>query len=223
MPETNLRSALTIDLSGHLQTAFEGALRRLGFATIDTASGWQEGRALVAARKPDLLIAYVRMDGEQSGSVEELAAARALNPTMKVVATSEDANIDEIRRALASGADAFVRADTHPDDLATAVRQLFTRMIYFADRVAGERRQPYPDARVFRLTPRERELVALMAAGLSNAQIARQLWVSEQTVKWHLTNAYRKLGVRNRTQASAVLHGTAGRSAPRLDGVTAPR
>jgi DNA-binding CsgD family transcriptional regulator len=58
------------------------------------------------------------------------------------------------------------------------------------------------DARPTPLTRRESEILALISQGLPNAEIARRLWISEQTVKFHLTNIYRKLGVSNRTQAS---------------------
>jgi DNA-binding NarL/FixJ family response regulator len=59
------------------------------------------------------------------------------------------------------------------------------------------------------LTPRELEILRAAAEGPTNAQIARQLWVTEQTVKFHLSNIYRKLGVSNRTEASryALMHG----------------
>ena len=58
------------------------------------------------------------------------------------------------------------------------------------------------DADHQQLTPRELEILRLVAAGASNGHIARQLWVTEQTVKFHLSNVYRKLGVANRTEAS---------------------
>jgi DNA-binding CsgD family transcriptional regulator len=56
------------------------------------------------------------------------------------------------------------------------------------------------------LTKRENEILRLVADGLPNAEIARRLWVTEQTVKFHLSNIYRKLGVSNRTQASQWIH-----------------
>ena len=67
-------------------------------------------------------------------------------------------------------------------------------------------RRPELDASHQRLTPRELEILRLVAAGASNGRIARQLWVTEQTVKFHLSNVYRKLGVANRTEASHYAH-----------------
>jgi DNA-binding CsgD family transcriptional regulator len=68
---------------------------------------------------------------------------------------------------------------------------------------------PQPDPKLNELTRRELEILRLVAEGLTNAQLARMLWLSEQTVKFHLSNVYRKLGVANRTEASrwAQVHG----------------
>ena len=65
------------------------------------------------------------------------------------------------------------------------------------------------------LTAREREILTLVADGLTNATIGKQLWVTEQTVKFHLSNIYRKLGVSNRTEASRFVH-TSAPGRPRL-------
>jgi DNA-binding NarL/FixJ family response regulator len=104
---------------------------------------------------------------------------------------------------------AFVVKKAHPDDLAVAVRQAYEHSIFlpgwtsetepaFADR------PDHPD-----LTRRELEILRLVAEGHSNADVAKMLWVTEQTVKFHLSNIYRKLAVGNRTEASrwAQVHG----------------
>ena len=112
--------------------------------------------------------------------------------------------------ALAAGAVAYVIKTAHPDDLRSAIRQAFAHSVYLpgsrpaaaqAARVATE---DLPD-----LTRRELEILQLVAEGHSNTQLAKMLWVTEQTVKFHLSNVYRKLDVANRTEASrwAQLHG----------------
>ena len=117
-----------------------------------------------------------------------------------------------------------------PEDLASAIRQCFVHSVFFAPAPAGLRdvsstarddpRRPkavpaledavqaLADNGVHPLTRREREILTLVSEGLQNADIAQQLWITEQTVKFHLTNIYRKLGVSNRTQASrwAIVH-----------------
>jgi len=97
----------------------------------------------------------------------------------------------------------------HPDDLTSAIRQAFEHSIY----LAGVRPTAAPPAPQLDdspgLTRRELEILQLVAEGHSNAELARMLWVTEQTVKFHLSNIYRKLDVANRTEASrwAQLHG----------------
>jgi NarL family two-component system response regulator LiaR len=111
-----------------------------------------------------------------------------------------EADAETIEALLAAGASAYCTKDATPGDLAAAVRQSFDRSVYFvgAERVFTRRLRSSPSG----LTKREREILALVADGHSNAEVARMLFVTEQTVKFHLSNVYRKLGVANRVQAS---------------------
>ena len=100
----------------------------------------------------------------------------------------------------------------HPDDLASAVRQVFDHSVFLADGPSSLVASTAPGKRASdhaELTRREREILQLVAEGHSNSQLARMLWVTEQTVKFHLSNVYRKLDVTNRTEAArwAQLHG----------------
>jgi DNA-binding NarL/FixJ family response regulator len=104
-----------------------------------------------------------------------------------------------------------------PEDLAAAIRQSFDHCIYFADGRGSVRDDDLPARDVGAptaagLTKREVEILRLAAEGYSNSELARMLWVTEQTVKFHLSNVYRKLNVANRTEASrwAQLHGLLG-------------
>ena len=113
-----------------------------------------------------------------------------------------------IDAALAAGAAAYIVKTAHPDDVASAVRQAFDHSVYLpgGPLAVGEplapEAQPARAARPGGLTRRELEILRLVAEGHSNSQLARMLWVTEQTVKFHLSNVYRKLGVANRTEAS---------------------
>ncbi|MGH3084703.1 MAG: LuxR C-terminal-related transcriptional regulator, partial [Gaiellaceae bacterium] len=94
----------------------------------------------------------------------------------------------------------------HPDDVASAVRQAFDHSVFIPGAAAASAPTaadaPVRVERPGGLTPRELEILKLVAEGHSNAQLARMLWVTEQTVKFHLSNIYRKLDVANRTEAS---------------------
>jgi DNA-binding NarL/FixJ family response regulator len=89
--------------------------------------------------------------------------------------------------------------------MALLVREIAAGSVFHARR-AAEVEPPHVREAVAGLTARELEILQLMAAGMTNSGIARQLWVTEQTVKFHLSNTYRKLGVANRTEASHFAH-----------------
>jgi len=122
---------------------------------------------------------------------------------------SDRADAREIDDALAAGASTFVVKTAHPDDLGAAVRQTFEHSVYLAGGRAVAQPRPRDIEPAADLTRRELEILRLVAEGHSNAGLAKMLWVTEQTVKFHLSNIYRKLDVANRTEASrwAQLHG----------------
>jgi DNA-binding NarL/FixJ family response regulator len=163
---------------------------------------------VVGEVKPDLLVVDVDDADIAASPLEAVRSAVEARPELRVVvmATSEDP--EAVGDAFAAGASSYVLKRTGSDDLAAIVRQLFTPSVYHA---------PHPDARrhlngsaqlkATRLTRREREILSLVVEGRTNGEIARTLWVTEQTVKFHLGNIYRKLGVVNRTQASYWAHG----------------
>jgi DNA-binding NarL/FixJ family response regulator len=112
-----------------------------------------------------------------------------------------------IDAAFAAGAVAYVIKTAHPEDVCAAVRQAFEHSIYLPGSTgtglrAVEPAEPVVDDSASVLTRRELEILQLVAEGHSNAQVGRMLWVTEQTVKFHLSNIYRKLDVSNRTEAS---------------------
>ena len=111
-----------------------------------------------------------------------------------------------MRAALKRGASAYIVKTVNPLDLPAALRQVVQPTIYF-----GLPPQQDDPAAAAGLTERETAMLRALARGLSNAAISREFWVTEQTVKFHLTNIYRKLGVKNRTEATryAYQHGLA--------------
>jgi DNA-binding NarL/FixJ family response regulator len=106
---------------------------------------------------------------------------------------------------MAAGAVAYVLKTAHPEDLASAVLQAFEPSVYFASETAPAARRLSGGVRG-PLTPRELEILALLANGSLNADIAAKLGVTEPTVKFHLSNIFRKLQVSNRTEAARWAH-----------------
>jgi DNA-binding NarL/FixJ family response regulator len=116
--------------------------------------------------------------------------------------------------------DACVSKSSHLPSLGTLIREIVSRnIVCAAPRAAAEAAQPL--AAHEDLTAREREILLLVADGLTNATIGKQLWVTEQTVKFHLSNIYRKLDVSNRTEASRFVH-AGGPARPRLAPAATP-
>jgi DNA-binding NarL/FixJ family response regulator len=184
--------------------ALEGVLERLGVRVGLKTTSPNEVLASLDNLRPDLIVAEVETpDGEIDG-IECLLRAREQVPSLRGIVISSLAEPVYIDRALAAGASAYVLKTAHPEDFASAIRQAFSSSIF----LAGPRTPtPAVPARATQkpaadLTARELEILQLVAEGLSNGEMARRLWVTEQTVKFHLSNIYRKLDVANRTQAS---------------------
>lgn len=178
---------------------------------------------LVEAHGPDMLVIGL---GSGATDADLLDAARAVciaHQDIKLVLLSASADDRSIHEAFEMGATAYCMKSAEPDDLVAAVRQSFEQSIYLATSRGGQGTDhavPRPvDADIAveigeepegpDLTKRETEILRLVAEGHSNSQVARMLWVTEQTVKFHLSNIYRKLSVANRTEASrwAQIHG----------------
>jgi two-component system response regulator DegU len=134
---------------------------------------------------------------------------RTRHPNVAVVGVGAAADRERTRRCLALGLRAFVvkRDSRDPERIAEAVRHVARGESYFdreVQRLLVDLASRAPDpAFEARLTSRELELVPLVAEGLRNREVASQLGVSEQTIRNHLTNIYRKLGATNRTQMTA--------------------
>ena len=121
-------------------------------------------------------------------------------PAVIVVVLSAFANPEQIQAALARGASGYIVKSINPLDLPSAIRQAVEGTVYHA--LGMPEVSEVAMARAAGLTERELTIIKSVARGLSNQAIGKELWVTEQTVKFHLTNIYRKLGVANRTEAA---------------------
>jgi DNA-binding NarL/FixJ family response regulator len=158
----------------------------------ETMSGSQV-LPLVSQTDPDVVLLDIQMpvmDG-----LACLTAIREKFPKVKVIVLSGHDEPALIRAALRRGAVSFISKQILPRDLPAAVRQVFEGTI-----VAELEADAAPREKAG-LTDRELSILDLVGAGKSNGQIARDLWLAEPTVKYHLTNIYRKLGVASRTEA----------------------
>jgi DNA-binding NarL/FixJ family response regulator len=169
-----------------------------GVVVMATATTPEAALAALAEHTPELFVVEPAVGGQ-----ELLLEARALLPELRIVAIGASGDPEDVDEALAAGAVAYVIKTAQPADIRTGVRQAFSSSIFLPSprRAAPPPQQP-ETVNGEALTRREIEILKLAAEGPSNAELARKLWVTEQTVKFHLSNIYRKLGVSNRTEAS---------------------
>jgi two-component system nitrate/nitrite response regulator NarL len=176
----------------------------------DTTSG-SEVLPRVGELQPHLVLLDIRMPGLDG--LQVLDRLQEQHPDTKVVMLSGVEDAELAAEALRRGAKAFLGKGIDPAEVAPVLRKVFegdvvTDALGHPPGFAQEPRD------AFELTARELEILEQVAAGRSNKQIAREFWLSEQTIKYHLTNVYRKLGVTSRTEAArfAYDHGLAGGS-----------
>ncbi len=183
-------------------------LSELGYDVIGEAG---DGRAAVRetrALSPDVVLMDVRMpDLDGISATREIVAA---SPEAKVVILTTFEQDDYIFGALNAGASGFLLKRTRPEELLAAIHTVAAGDSLLSPSVTRTvirrlARQPAPDARaearLDELTAREREVLGLIARGLSNSEIASELFVEESTVKTHVRHILRKLRLRDRVQA----------------------
>jgi DNA-binding NarL/FixJ family response regulator len=170
-------------------------------AVVGTASSGSQVLPLVKRTLPDMVLLDIRMPGIDGITCLELL--RKSHPDVKVVMLSAYSDRDQVQTALSRGASAYIAKSVNPADLPSALRQVFEGTVYHAIGIAQCDESSGPEAD---LTERELTVLRALARGLSNKAIGHEFWVTEQTVKFHLGNIYRKLGVQNRTAAVHYAH-----------------
>jgi two-component system response regulator DevR len=203
------RTAVLVDPHPLWLDAVTQVVEQIGFTVVGKARTFPEGMALVEQHAPDLLVAEIYGDDGVDGT-SWLVEIGAASPGLKAIVLSLCAEDERIESAFRAGALAYVLKTADPDNLAAVIGHVFDSSIYLPRVRDVSAPAPARESRaVEELTRRELEILRLVAEGHSNAKLAKMLWVTEQTVKFHLSNIYRKLDVSNRTEASrwAQLHG----------------
>ena len=149
---------------------------------------------------PDVVLLDLRMPGMDG--LRCLEALRERHPNVKAVVLSGSQEPDVIEACFRRGAVGFIVKQIVPSDLAAVIRQVADGTVYYP----VQARAAVAEVADLGLTQREIDILSAVADGLSNKQIARQFWLAEQTIKFHLTSIYRKLGVASRTEAIRHAH-----------------
>jgi len=178
-----------------------------GLAVVGEAGSGAEGLELALTEQPDIVLMDLRMPG--GDGVEATGRILARLPATKVVVLTTYESDRDILRAIEAGASGYLLKDASPAELAEAVRAAARGETVLAPSVAStlvrQVRSPAPPA----LSAREAQVLRLVARGLTNADIGRELFISEATVKTHLLRTFSKLDVDDRTAAvtKAMSHG----------------
>ncbi|SDE24477.1 response regulator [Glycomyces harbinensis] len=181
------------------------------FVVVGEACDGEEALKAIVETRPDVVLLDLKMPGlDGQGVLDRLRGAEEGDgdgPAVLVLTSATDA--ERVPAAISAGAAGFVYKDIDPDALASAIRtvhagQLLLSPIAMRGLMSGSTAPTAPS-----LTPRESQVLGLIAKGQTNRQIARALGVSEKTVKTHVTNLLRRIGAADRTQAAlwAVRHG----------------
>jgi two-component system, NarL family, response regulator LiaR len=167
---------------------------------VGEAADGREALGCIPALLPDVVLMDISMPGLDG--VAAVSQLRQTMPSTKFLMLTSTAEPIEVRRALAAGASGYLLKNASASDLAQMIRNAQAGRRVLAPEVAeamiAATLEPTPGAD---LTPRERELLALMARGMNNQEIAAELSVALPTVKFHVTNILSKLHVDNRTEA----------------------
>ena len=204
MSKAARRTAVICDDEPSWLEAVEAVLDRNDVRLVGKTSSTGQALRLVQTERPDLLVTELRAQNGDIGSLTLIRRALETVRSLRTVVLSAREDPHSIDTAMRAGAAAYVMKSAHADDLAVAVRHAFGPSLVLAGSwTPAPAPAPEEDrAESLGLTRRELEILTLVGEGLSNAQVAKRLWVTEQTVKFHLSNTYRKLGVSNRTEAS---------------------
>lgn len=183
-------------------------LRKSGeFNLVGHADPRRTAAATIVSVHPD--VALLDDMGRSERVVELIRELKLEDEHLSIVVLSVEMDQDWLEHVFNAGATGVISKATHPVALVTLLRETLNGHIFhkFASPGAAVTRDVEPiSAADLPLTTREVEILQLVAAGSTNSEVAQKLWVTEQTVKFHLRNIYRKLDVANRTEASHFAH-----------------
>ena len=195
-----------------------GLAERSDLEVVASAHDPERALRLIAEKRPDVFIAEIE-SSKGALDLELVREARRVAPELRVIVISSERDRKAVAAAIAGGVDVYVLHDADPEDLSSGMRQLFDQSIFIAANWAAAPGLQSVRNSAPALTKREFEILQLAAHGHTNSAMAQMLTVTEQTIKFHLSNVYRKLNVSNRTEASrwAQVHGLLPLRAAELD------
>ncbi|MGB5276880.1 MAG: response regulator transcription factor [Gammaproteobacteria bacterium] len=201
---------LIIDDHALFRVGLQGLLEQRGIEVADAVASGIEGMQRAAELKPDIVLLDLRMP--DMGGLEVLQKLKENEPAIPVVMLTTSNEETDLIKSLRSGAQGYLLKDMEPDELVSALRDIkngrnvvaqdltdaLARMVQ-GDTSIDDEEGPFSE-----LTPREMEILCLLAEGQSNKLIARNLGISDGTVKLHVKAILRKLGIHSRVEAAVI-------------------
>lgn len=177
---------------------------REGLEVVGEAADGDEAIRKLRHLRPDVALVDLVMPG--TGGLEVLRQAAELDLDTRIVVLTSFAETDQVLPAVRAGAAGYLLKDAEPAEIEEAIRAVHRGEALLHPRAAGavmrEVARPRLAPGAAELTPREQEVLELLGRGLTNRRIARELGVTEKTVKTHVSHVLAKLGVADRTQAA---------------------
>jgi DNA-binding NarL/FixJ family response regulator len=174
------------------------------FEVVGEADNGRAGVSAAGELKPDVVLMDLLMP--EMGGLEAIAAIKAANPEVEVVAVTSFIEEEKVTAALEAGAAGYLLKDAEADEVARAIRAAFNGEVTLdpaVSRLLAQRmRARKTEAPIEPLTARENEVLAKLAKGASNKEIAYELGITERTARTHVSNILGKLGLASRTQAA---------------------
>lgn len=172
------------------------------FEVVSSAGSADDAIAEIPRIRPDVVLLDLEMPG--TDGVDAIPQILAARPGVRILVFTAYATDERVFGAIRAGAAGYMLKGAATAEIAQAIRIVHGGDSYVEPRIAARLLAEAHAPQRFTLTERERAVLRLVAAGLPNKQIARQLGISERTVKFHMTSTLRKLGADNRAQAVAL-------------------
>ena len=201
---------LIIDDHALFRVGLQGLLEQRGIEVADAVASGIEGLQRAAELRPDIVLLDLRMP--DMGGLAVLEKLRENEPGIPVVMLTTSNEETDLIKSLRSGAQGYLLKDMEPDELVSALRDIENGKNVVAQdltdalarMVQGDTNIADDDGPFSELTPREMEILCLLAEGQSNKLIARNLGISDGTVKLHVKAILRKLGIHSRVEAAVI-------------------
>ncbi len=201
---------LIIDDHALFRVGLQGLLEQRGIEVADAVASGIEGLQRAEELRPDIVLLDLRMP--DMGGLEVLEKLRENTPGIPVVMLTTSNEETDLIKSLRSGAQGYLLKDMEPDELVSALRDIENGKNVVAQdltdalarMVQGDTNVADDDGPFSELTPREMEILCLLAEGQSNKLIARNLGISDGTVKLHVKAILRKLGIHSRVEAAVI-------------------